>query len=69
MVYNTTYYKGGQKRMEENKSEKKKITLYLDTDSINYLKRYSLDILRTGSISEAVRVFCKEHEQRNKESN
>jgi len=55
--------------MEENKSEKKKITLYLDTDSINYLKRYSLDILRTGSISEAVRVFCKEHEQRNKESN
>lgn len=47
-------------------NQKKKVTLYLDTESIDYLKKFSLDILRTGSISESVRFLAKEHEQRNK---
>ena len=46
-----------------DKQDKKKITLYLTVDVIEYLKQYSLDKLRSGSISEAVRVIAKEHEK------
>lgn len=45
-------------------SNKKKVTLYLDTDTLAILKAYSLDVLRTGSLSEAVRVLAKEYEQK-----
>lgn len=48
-------------------SSKQKITMSLTPDLIKYLKAYSLDVLRTGSISEAVRVIVKEHEEKNKE--
>lgn len=45
-------------------SNKKKVTLYLDTDTLAILKAYSLDVLRSGSLSEAVRVLAKEYEQK-----
>jgi len=48
--------------------EKRKVTLYLDTGSIEYLKDYSLTVLKTGSISEAVRTLTKEHEQNKAQS-
>jgi len=47
-----------------DESKKRKVTLYLDTGSIDYLKKYSLEVLKSGSISEAVRTLAKEHEHR-----
>ena len=48
-------------------SSKQKITMSLTPDLINYLRTYSLDVLRTGSVSEAVRVIVKEHEAKTKQ--
>jgi hypothetical protein len=49
-------------------NKKRKVTLYLDTGSIEYLKEYSLNVLKSGSISEAVRTLTKEHEQNKTQS-
>ena len=46
----------------DKSNTKRKVTLYLDTGSIDYLKTYSLEVLKSGSISEAVRTLAKEHE-------
>ena len=46
----------------DKSNTKRKVTLYLDTGSIDYLKTYSLEVLKSGSISAAVRTLAKEHE-------
>lgn len=50
----------------KSEKESKKTTLYLDKDTKDYLKAYSLEILKSGSISEAVRTIAREHEQESK---
>jgi hypothetical protein len=51
----------------DNKKKSKKVTLYLDEKTKDYLKAYSLEVLKSGSISEAVRAIAREHEQNSKE--
>lgn len=46
-----------------DKTEKKKITLYLDIESIEYFKKFSLEELKSGSISEAIRFIAKDYEK------
>lgn len=45
----------------------KKTTLYLDDKTKDTLKIISLEILKTGSISEAVRYIAKEYEKHKNE--
>lgn len=52
----------------KSKGNNKKATLYLDEHTKQYLKTYSLEVLKSGSISEAVRTIAKEHEQEAKKS-
>lgn len=51
----------------DNKKRSKKVTLYLDDKTRDYLKAYSLEVLKSGSISEAVRAIAREHEQNQKD--
>lgn len=50
----------------KNKNNSKKTTLYLDLETKEYLKSYSLEVLKSGSISEAVRTIAKEHNDNTK---
>lgn len=44
----------------------KKTTLYLDDETRDIIKKISLDVLRSGSISEAVRYIAKEYYEKHK---
>ena len=52
----------------KSKRASKKTTLYLDEHTKDYLKSFSLEVLKSGSISEAVRTIAKEHEQTKRNS-
>lgn len=64
--YNISSYKGGANKLMKNKNNSKKTTLYLDLETKEYLKSYSLEVLKSGSISEAVRTIAKEHNDNTK---
>ena len=53
----------------KSKNNSRKTTLYLDEDTKEYLKKYSLEVLKSGSISEAVRTIAREHEETNTKNN
>jgi hypothetical protein len=46
-----------------DRHQKKKITLYLDIESIDFFKKFSLEELKSGSISEAIRFIAKDYEK------
>jgi hypothetical protein len=52
-----------------DREQKKKITLYLDIESIEFFKKFSLEELKSGSISEAIRFIAKDYEKLIKQNN
>jgi len=61
MYYNLTFYKGELKMADKKRV---KMTLLLDSDTIEILKQYSSDKTGRESVSMAVRMLAKEYEQR-----
>lgn len=51
-----------------SKSEKKKVTLFLDTDTLARLELIAASISAGSNKSLAVRYLAKEHEKANKEN-
>ena len=50
--------------MADKKRQKVRMTLLLDSDTIAILQKYSFEKTGTESVSMAVRMLAKEHEQK-----
>jgi len=62
MIYNTESYKGETIMAKD----RVKMTLLLDSDTIDILKQYALDKTNTENVSNAVRMIAKEYDSRRK---
>jgi hypothetical protein len=56
------YFMKGE--LMKEKSKKKKVTLFLDTDTLAILEKVSYDLDRGSNKSGAVRFLAKEYEKR-----
>ncbi len=64
MQYNIESYKGETMA----KVKRVKMTLLLDSDTIDLLKQYALDKTNTENVSNAVRMIAKEYGKTKKET-